>query len=275
MKPASKFNFDKKTYIMGIINVTPDSFSQDGILSIKDVVKKAKQFEKDGADIIDIGGESTRPGSLPISIQEEIKRVIPAIKAIKKEVSLPISLDSYKPEVIENAISEGIDIINDITGLEKEQTISLAAKHNLFVVIMHIKGTPKDMQINPQYDNVVQEIIKYFRERIKKAKRGGITKDRIILDPGIGFGKTLEHNLEILRNIKKFKKLGFPILIGASRKSLIGQMLNLPVGERLEGGLAIAAYSILQGANILRVHDVKETKRVAVIIDRITEKQNA
>lgn len=247
--------------------MTDDSFSSDGLLSIKDIIKKAKLFEREGADIIDIGGQSTRPGSSSISIEEEIERVVPAIKAIKKEVNLPISIDSYKPEVVEEAIKEGANIINDIYGLAQEKMREISARHNLPTIIMHIKGTPQDMQDDPHYENVVEEIINYFKDRIKLATSSGVKEDKIIIDPGIGFGKKFEHNLEILRNISEFKKLNKPVLIGASRKSFLGQILNLPPSERLEGNLAVAVYCAMQGVDMLRVHEVKETKRALKVIE--------
>lgn len=249
--------------------MTDDSFSSDGLLLISDIVKKAKLFEREGADIIDIGGQSTRPGSSSISIEEEIKRVVPAIKAIKKEVDLPISIDSYKPEVVDAAIKEGADIINDIYGLANDLMREISARYNLPTIIMHIKGTPKDMQDNPQYENVVEEIINYFKDRIKLATISGVKEDKIIIDPGIGFGKKFEHNLEILRNISEFKKLNRPVLIGASRKSFLGQILGLPPQERLEGSLAVAVYCAMKGTDMLRVHEVKETKRALKVIEAL------
>ncbi len=258
-----------KIKIIGIINVTDNSFSGDGLLEISEIVEKAKLFEREGADIIDIGGQSTRPGSSSISIEEEIERVVPAINAIKKEVNLPISVDSYKPEVVEEAIKEGASIINDIYGLAQSEMREISARYNLPTIIMHIKGTPQDMQDNPQYENVVEEIINYFKERIKLATSSGVKEDKIIIDPGIGFGKKFEHNLEILRNISEFKKLNKQVLVGVSRKSFLGQILNAPPQERLEGNLAVAVYCAMQGVDIVRVHEVKETKRALSVIEAL------
>lgn len=261
------FNLNK-TLIMGILNVTPDSFSDGGLfLDVDKAVKHAKQMVKDGADIIDIGGESTRPGSGSVSEEKELKRIKPVIKRLLKEVDVSISIDTYKPKVAEECLDLGAHLINDITGLRNEEMIDVVAKYKVPVVIMHMKGEPKNMQQNPTYNDVVKDIKKFLSEKISEAKKEGI-KD-IIIDPGIGFGKTTEHNLQILKRLSKFKDLKCPILVGPSRKSFIGNSSGVPVNERLEGTLAAISIAVMNGASIVRVHDVKECKRAIQIADAI------
>jgi len=265
-----EFDFNKKTYIMGILNVTPDSFYDGGkYLDIAKAKERAEEMIKEGADIIDVGGESTRPGSERIKEEEELRRVIPVIKEIRKHFDIPISIDTYKERVAEEAINAGANLINDISGLVASNMVEVAKKYDVPVVIMHIMGNPKIMQKNPVYEEVISDIIRSLRRKIEYAEMNGIKKENIIIDPGIGFGKTLEHNCEIIKRLKEFKTLGKPILVGPSRKSFIGKILDLPVEERLEGTLAIVVLCIINGANILRVHDVKEVKRVAKVIDFI------
>ena len=262
-----ELKFDR-TLVMGILNVTPDSFYDGKLFFNPDkAIEHAKQMVKDGADIIDVGGESSRPGSEPVSKEEELRRVSPIIKKLKDEIKVPISIDTYKPKVAEECIKLGASIINDINGLRNEEMIKVAAKYKVPVVIMHMKGTPKTMQHNPVYKDVIEEIKEFFSQQIKKAKKAGI-KD-IIIDPGIGFGKTAEHNLQILKNLSEFKELNCPILVGTSRKSFIGNITGLPVNERLEGTLAAISIAIINGANIVRVHDVKECKRAAMVADAV------
>ena len=261
-------NLAKKTAIMGILNVTPDSFYDGGRYTCQDeALRRVEQMIEEGADIIDVGGESTRPGSERVSLKEEIKRVIPIIEKIRENFDVPISIDTYKAEVARQAIEVGANMVNDISGLRFDPKLKkVVAKCDVPVVITHIKGTPKDMQDNPQYRCLMGEIISYLRESIKMAEEAGISSDKIIIDPGIGFGKTTEHNLRIIKRLPELKSLGKPILIGASRKSFIGNVLKLPVSERLEGSLAIGSLSVFQGANIIRTHDVKETRRVVDLI---------
>jgi len=264
-KFALKFN---RTLIMGVLNITPDSFSDGGLfVDLDKAVKHAKQMLKDGADIIDIGGESTRPGSEPITEEEELQRVNPVVRELIKKVNVPISIDTYKPKVAEKCLESGAHLVNDITGLGNKEMIKLAAKYKVPVVLMHMKGMPKDMQENPVYNDVVKEIKDFLSGRINEAKKAGI-KD-IIIDPGIGFGKTTEHNLQILKRLNEFKDLGCPVLVGPSRKSFIGSITGLPVNERLEGTLASVAIAVMNGANIVRVHDVKECKRAVQIADAV------
>ncbi len=253
--------------IMGVINVTPDSFSDGGkYLNPNKAVTQALQLIKQGAHIIDIGGESTRPGADLVSIEEEIKRVIPVIKALRKNnPTITISIDSSKPEVMQAAIQAGTNFINDVNALQTEGALIVAAKSNLPVCLMHKQGKPKTMQDKPEYTNVLTEVMDFFEQKVDNCLLAGIKAKNIILDPGIGFGKTLEHNLILLKNINKLKSLGYPILIGVSRKAMIGEILNAEVGDRLYGSLAIAQFAYTQGAEIFRVHDVKATSDVLKI----------
>ena len=272
LKDGKTLSFDR-TFIMGIINVTPDSFYKESRkMRIDEILKTAEKMLEDGADILDIGGMSTRPGSDPVEVEEELKRVVPAIKALKENFpdSL-ISVDTYRWKVAKEAIDAGADIVNDISAMRFDENMGkLVADTGVPVVLMHIKGTPKTMQENPHYEDVVKEISEYFEERINYALSQGISEKRIILDPGIGFGKRLEDNLEILRRIEEFKSLGFPLLIGASRKSFIGHTLDgAPPEDRLEGTLAVTAWCCMRGVDIIRVHDVKENKRVLKMIEKL------
>ena len=271
------FDFSQKTYIMGILNVTPDSFSDGGQFFNKDkAVEQAFQMIEDGADIIDVGGESTRPGAAEVSVKEEINRVVPIIKAITKQASVPVSIDTYKASVAEAAISAGASIINDISGLRFDPAMpDLAAKSKVPVVIMHIQGTPKNMQKHPYYKALIPEIMDYLREGISIARRSGISDEKIIIDPGIGFGKTVAHNLEIINRLNEFTGFEKPILLGHSRKAFIGNILDdAPAADRLEGTAAAAAIGIFNGADIIRVHDIKEMARVARIADAIKRTPN-
>ena len=265
-------DFSKKTYIMGVLNVTPDSFSDGGLFfNEKKAVERALGLIEDGADIIDIGGESTRPGSEPVPVEEEIRRTIPAIKAISKEIKVPISIDTYKAAVARHALDAGASMVNDISGLRFDPDMpKIVAEYKVPVIIMHIKGRPKDMQQSTVYEALIPEIMDYIRASILLARNFGILEDRIIIDPGIGFGKTFEHNLEIIKNLKEFTLLGRPVAVGVSRKAFIGKILgDVPPSERLEGTASAVAISIFNGANIIRVHDVKEMAKVAKVADAI------
>ena len=264
-------DLSSRTYLMGILNVTPDSFSDGGkFLNPKDAIKQALIMAEQGADIIDVGGESTRPGSDSVPLEEELRRVIPVIEELVKKTDIPVSIDTCKSEVAARALDSGAEMVNDISALRFDPEMKkIISKYDVPVILMHIKGTPKNMQDNPHYDNVIQEISDYLRESIQMAEDSGISKDKIIIDPGIGFGKRVRDNLEILRNLNKFTSLGKPILLGLSRKSFIGKVLDLPLDQRLEGSLAATAVAILNGAKILRVHDVKESKRAAQMVDAI------
>lgn len=265
-------DFSDKTYIMGILNVTPDSFSEGGLYFDKSAaVKRAYQMAEEGADVIDIGGESTRPGSVPVSIEEEMDRTIPVIKEIAKNIKIPISIDTYKAEVARRALDAGASIVNDISGMRFDPDMPRVVSENKVpVVLMHIKGNPKTMQQTPVYEALIPEIMDYLRLSIRLALKFGIPEDKIIIDPGIGFGKTFDHNLKIIKNLHEFTLLEKPILIGPSRKAFIGRILgDVPASGRLEGTSAAVAASILNGANIVRVHDVKEMKKVALVADAI------
>ncbi len=266
--PQILSGINQRTFIVGILNVTPDSFSDGGLfLDAEKAVAHAKQMLADGADIIDIGGESTRPGSDPVSEQEELRRVKPVIESLRKEINAPLSVDTYKSRVAEECLRLGVDMVNDVTGLRNKEMRDVVAKYGASVVVMHMQGEPKTMQVSPTYNDVVADIKAFFQERIAQARQAGI--EDIILDPGIGFGKTIEHNLQILKRLHEFSDLGFPIMIGVSRKSFIGNIAGLPVTERIEGSLAAASIAVMNGVNIIRAHDVKETKRALQIVDAI------
>ncbi|MCX7720201.1 MAG: dihydropteroate synthase [Dictyoglomus thermophilum] len=262
-----------RTLIMGIINVTPDSFySGSRKMQIDEILKTAEDMIMNGVDIIDIGGQSTRPGSEPVSLEEEISRVIPAIDNIRRNYpDVLISVDTYYSQVAKLAVEKGADIVNDISAFRfDESLVKVVAELKVPYILMHMKGTPKDMQKNPYYDDVIREIIEFFEERIEYANKNGVDPEKIIIDPGIGFGKRYEDNLEIMARLKEFKSLKKPILIGASRKSFIGKALgDLPPEERLEGTLGITALCVLNDVDIIRVHDVKENKRVVKVLEEI------
>ncbi len=265
------FDLSSRTHIMGILNVTPDSFSDGGrFFKFDDAVKRGMKMAEEGADIIDIGGESTRPGSDPVSLEEELSRVLPVIESLVKQIDIPISIDTYKANVARQALDAGAQMINDISALRYDPEMKeIAARYNVPLVLMHIQGTPKNMQQNPTYEDVIGEITDYLKESIQIAVEAGVEREKIIIDPGIGFGKRLEDNLNILKNLKKFSILKCPVLIGCSRKFFIGKILNLPAEERLEGSLAALAVAVMNGASLVRVHDVKESKRVAELVDAI------
>ena len=269
-------DLDKRTHIMGILNITPDSFSDGGLhFDQSGAVEHALRMVDDGADILDIGGESTRPGSEPVSLDEELRRTLPVIEALAKKITVPISIDTYKSKVALRALEAGASIVNDISGMRFDPEMpGVVSRYKVPVVIMHIKGTPKNMQVNPVYDALIPEIIDYFKEGIRLAVTSGISEDMIILDPGIGFGKTFEHNLEILNNLEKFNLLEKPLLIGTSRKAFMGKILGgLPPKERIEGTAASVAISIIKGAHIIRVHDVREMARVVRVADAIKQQR--
>jgi len=249
--------------VMGIINLSPDSFYGDSYCgNIDETLKVAAEMVQGGAAMLDIGAESSRPGSLPITEEEEIGRLLPVVSRLVKEFDLPVSVDTYKPAVIEAVLGEGVTLINDITGLQQSpRSAEIIARYNAGVIVMHMRGNPQTMQIDPKYDNLMEEVITYLKRSIQIAETAGIDPDRIIIDPGIGFGKTVEQNLELVRNLSQFNRLKKPILLGVSRKSFIGKTLNLPVEDRLEASLAAAVIGIINGANIIRAHDVPETVR--------------
>ena len=264
-------DYSSKTLIMGILNITPDSFSDGGKYNdLESALIRAKKMENAGADIIDIGAESSRPYSDRISAEEEKKRLLPVLKEVLKVTTVPISIDSYKSSVVRAALKEGASIVNDISGLRfDEKMAETAAEFSAPVIIMHIQGRPETMQDNPSYQNLIFEIKEYLWDGIKIAKEAGIADDSIIIDPGIGFGKEQLHNLQILNRLESFKELNYPILIGTSRKSLIKYVNKNEFNERLFGTAATVSTSIIKGANIVRVHDVAEIKKVAVMTDAV------
>lgn len=269
-------DLSSKTHVMGILNITPDSFSDGGLFYEPErALEHALKMVEDGADIVDIGGESTRPGSEPVPEEEEIRRVVPVIKRLSAQIKVPISIDTYKSRVARAAIEAGASIVNDISGLRFDPEMKkVVAEYKVPVVIMHIKGTPKTMQLNPTYEALIPEIMDYLREGIMIAKEAGIPEELIIIDPGIGFGKTFEHNLEIINNLREFTYLERPILVGPSRKAFIGKILgDVPPLMRLEGTLAAVAISAYNGANIVRVHDVPETVKVLKVVDAIRKEK--
>lgn len=268
--------FGKKTSVMGILNVTPDSFSEKGACFDPDTAgRRGIKMAEEGADIIDIGGESTRPGAEPVSLEEELKRVIPVIERLAAKVNIPISIDTYKAEVAKRAIEAGAHIVNDISGLRFDPKMAeTIASRKAAVILMHIKGTPQDMQVSPVYQSLIQEVIAYLEESIRIAEAAGIAPDKVVVDPGIGFGKTLEHNLTIIKNLDAFKALGKPVLLGTSRKSFIGRITGTEVDERAIGTAATISIGVLKGADIVRVHDVKEGVQAARMADAIRNASN-
>lgn len=259
-----------RTHIMGVVNVTPDSFSDGGMFFDQDAaVKHALELVEEGADIIDVGGESTRPGSSSLPADEEWRRVEPVIKALERETDVPISIDTTKPEVAWKAIEAGAIMVNDVSGLRNKEMVGLVAREHVAVTIMHMLGEPKTMQENPVYRDVVNEVKDYLRRQMQVAIDAGVAKDSIVVDPGIGFGKTVEHNLELINHVPDLAELGRPVMIGASRKSFIGAITRADVADRLEGSLAAAVMAVVRGARIVRVHDVRQTLRALKVAEAI------
>lgn len=267
-----KNDFDyKDVKVMGILNITPDSFSDGGKnFKIEDSVRSAKKLIAQGADIIDIGGESTRPGAPIINLEEELRRVIPVIEALREFTDIDISIDTSKPEVMKKSIEAGANIVNDVKALSEVASMEMVANLNTDVCLMHMSGNPKTMQQNPNYVDVVDEIKMFFENKVNECLKAGIKESKIILDPGFGFGKTLEHNITILKRLDELKELGMPILVGISRKSMIGELLgDRSVDGRISGSVMAGMIAIQNGANIIRVHDVLETKDALTIMQRI------
>lgn len=250
---------------MGVVNVTPDSFSDGGHhASTASAISHARQLIADGADILDIGGESTRPGAATVSTQEELDRVLPVIEGLG-DISVPISIDTYKPEVMRAALAAGACMVNDINALQEKGALDAVASSDAAVCLMHKQGTPKNMQQQPHYTDVIAEVSAFLRERIAAAEAAGIARDRIVIDPGFGFGKTLAHNLDLLRELETFCALGMPVLAGLSRKSMLGAITGRDVDERVAASVAAALLAVQRGAAIVRVHDVRETVDVLKI----------
>ena len=266
-----KLTLGKRTLLMGVLNVTPDSFSDGGAFFNKEkAISRGLGMVEEGADIIDIGGESTRPGSKPVGLEEELHRVIPVIESLEKEVDVPISIDTYKSAVAQRAVEAGAQIINDISGLHFDPNLAqVAARGDTPLVLMHIRGTPETMQKDVHYSSLFAEIIRYLKNSIRMAESAGIDPGQMIIDPRIGFGKTIEDNLLILKHLYEFRILGKPILLGTSRKSFIGKILNTEVGDRLEGTLSSIAIGVLNGAHIIRSHDVREAKKAIALADAV------
>ncbi len=265
--------FGESTHVMGILNVTPDSFSDGGhYLAAARAVARAQAMVAEGATLIDIGGESSRPGAVPVPTVEELARVVPVIRALADAVDVPLSVDTYKARVARDALEAGAHLVNDITALNGDSEMAnVVAEMGAGVVLMHIQGTPRTMQQAPHYDDVIGDIRLWLQERVQFAEANGIAPERIIIDPGIGFGKTTAHNLEILKRLEAFRELNKPVLIGTSRKSFIGNVLALPVEERVEGTVATVCWAIAHGADIVRVHDVKAVVRAARMTDALSQ----
>jgi len=265
------FILGKRTLLMGVLNVTPDSFSDGGLYFDKGKsIAQGLRMVEEGADLLDIGGESTRPGSKPLELDEELRRVIPVIEVLAKEVDVPISIDTYKSTIAQKAIEAGAEMINDISGLHFDESLArVAAEEDVPLVLMHIRGTPETMQNDVHYDSLFSEILLSLKDSIQKAESAGLDPQQIIIDPGIGFGKTIDHNLLIIKNLFEFRILGKPILLGTSRKSFIGKILNANATDRLEGTLSTIAIGVLNGAHIIRCHDVLQAKKVIAVADAI------
>ncbi len=267
------YDLSQRTLIMGALNVTPDSFSDGGhFFDREKAIEEGLRLARGGADILDIGGESTRPGAKPLDAEEEIRRVIPLIQTLDQKIGIPISVDTRKARVAEKALETGAEMINDISALRfDERMVEVVARWKVPVVLMHMRGNPETMQLDTHYDDFLGEILSFFRERVAFAESQGIPADQIVLDPGIGFGKSLEeqHNLILLKYLQNFKVLEKPLLIGTSRKAFIGKILGLPPREREEGTMATVAVAILNGANIVRVHEVERMRRVVQVTDAV------
>lgn len=260
---------------MGVINTTPDSFSDGGrFVETNQAVEQARKLIDEGADIVDIGGESTRPGAATVTINEEIQRTIPVIQSIRKFSDVPVSIDTSKAEVMLAAAEVGVDMINDVWALRREGALDAAVSTGLLVCLMHMQGAPDSMQINPHYDDVVSEVKGFLQHRVDVALTAGITKNNISIDPGFGFGKNLSQNLQLLNGLAKLKELDYPLLVGLSRKSMLGLILDKPVDQRLYGSLSAAVISAMAGADIIRVHDVTETKDAIAIVQAIQKINN-
>ncbi len=246
--------------VIGVVNVTPDSFSGDGLAgNLTKATALAESMFQAGADVVDVGGESTRPGASPVDADIEISRVVPVIEEMSRTHPGRLSIDTMKPEVAEAALYAGASVVNDVSGLRNPRMIEVVAEHESSVIIMHMLGEPRTMQVRPRYKDVVEDVKRYLNDRIAVAERAGVKPNRIMVDPGIGFGKTVDHNLEILARLREFKALGKPLVIGVSRKAFIGKISGAPQGERLPGSLAVAVLAVREGADFVRVHDVAET----------------
>ncbi|OGQ48672.1 MAG: dihydropteroate synthase [Deltaproteobacteria bacterium RIFCSPLOWO2_02_FULL_57_26] len=264
-------DFERRTALVGVLNVTPDSFSDGGrYLDPENAIARGVKLAEEGADLIDIGGESSRPGARPVSAEEELERVVPVIRGLRRALSVPLSIDTYKARVARVAIEEGVDVVNDISAMRFDpEMVRVIAAAKVPVVLMHMQGTPRTMQERPYYRDVVEEVKGFLQKRIEFALESGVGPEQILVDPGIGFGKELEHNLALLRGLPALASLGRPILVGPSRKTFIGKILGVGPEERLEGSLAAAVAAVLAGANMIRIHDVREARRAIGIADAL------
>lgn len=261
-----------RCHVMGILNVTPDSFSDGGRFNRLDVaLERARQIVDEGAAFVDIGGESTRPGSAPVSVQEELDRVCPVVEAVAREFDTVISVDTSSPEVIRESVRVGAGLINDVRSLQRDGALVAAVEAGVPVCLMHMKGEPKTMQAQPEYRNVLREVSSFLMERVRIAEQAGIAPENILLDPGFGFGKTLEHNLQLLAAQDQLRVLGYPLLIGMSRKTMLGQITGREVSERLPASLAVATIAAMKGASVIRVHDVRETVDAVKVVAAMEE----
>jgi len=259
-----------RPHVMGIVNVTPDSFSDGGKFSSTDLaVEHALKLIAEGADILDIGGESTRPGAAVVSLDEELKRVIPVIEALSRTCNVPISIDTYKPEVMRQAIAAGADIVNDVRALQEPNSLEIVAQSNVGVCLMHMQGTPQTMQLEPHYVDVVSVVKQFLVDRMNAALAHGIVRSRILLDPGFGFGKTRAHNIALIQHLDELNVIGLPLLVGLSRKSVLGSITGADEGQRLYASIAASVISAMKGAKILRVHDVKATVDALKVVTAI------
>lgn len=270
---CGKFQLNlNRPHVMGIVNVTPDSFSDGGKFAQTDLaIEHALSLVKDGADILDIGGESTRPDAEPVSLQKELERVIPVIEKLVNQVDIPISIDTYKPAVMQAAIAAGASIVNDVRALQEDGALDVLTATNAGVCLMHMQGTPKTMQLNPQYNDVVGEVKAFLQQRLQVCEATGIARERILLDPGFGFGKTRAHNITLIQHLASFSSLGQPLLVGLSRKSILGQVTGNDIDARLYASVAASVISAMVGAKILRVHDVKATAEALKIVAAIQQ----
>lgn len=268
-----KLNLDSPR-VMGILNVTPDSFSDGGNFSQLDLaVEHALQLIEEGADLLDIGGESTRPNATHVSLQEELDRVIPVIEAlVANRINIPVSIDTYKPEVMRAAIAAGASMVNDVNALQEIGALDVVASADVGVCLMHMQGTPQTMQINPQYTDVVKEVSDFLLTRIHACTQAGIAKNRLLIDPGFGFGKTRAHNITLVQHLNELSQLGYPLLVGLSRKSVLGQVTGGDIDSRLHASVAAAVISTMKGAKIVRVHDVKATVEALKVVAALIEK---
>lgn len=270
---CGQFNLDlTRPHVMGIVNVTPDSFSDGGkFADTQRAIAHALSLVEQGADILDIGGESTRPGAAPVSLDEELSRVIPVIAGLAKQINVPISIDTYKPEVMKAAIDAGASIVNDVYALRMGNAVEVVGKSTAGVCLMHMQGTPQTMQQEPQYDDVVSDVSAFLEARMRLAEAAGIDKSRILLDPGFGFGKRTAHNLTLVNALPAIAALGQPLLVGLSRKSILGQLVGAQVDERLHASIAASVIAVMKGASIVRVHDVKPTVDALKVVHSVLQ----